>query len=214
MNVLELPEFARRYACVVDAYSESDLRTYIAPAEEVATRSFKSEKRRGEWVASRIAARHLAMERRYVAAPLDLRIASDLRPPRALAGGSELFVSFSHSHGAGAAALSDERIGVDLERVRAVDRRLQKFFLHGDEAEQAAKLHRDEALIHLWAAKEAAFKLIASLTLLKDVRLTDFFEDADGLDLGFAGATIRGSVRTARLSEDFVIAVALPRQTA
>lgn len=208
MKTLELPQFARELVMVVTEFDRAEAEQFLTPSELSYVASFASERRRHEWVGSRIAARSLAIRRGVARAPDELQIASELRPPVARAATHDLFVSFSHSHRAGAAALSPRRVGVDIERIRKIEPRLTKFFLHAEESSQAERLTIANSLIHLWAAKEAAFKLVASLTLLKDVRLVDWNSADDGLLLQFESGGVRGTVRTGVTEDHFVLALA------
>lgn len=208
MSEFELPAAFRDHAAVIDSYVEEDVARWLTSTELARAGAFRSEKRRHEWVSSRIALRRLGLERGVITAPLGLEIDSEARPPLARSGARELFVSFSHSAHAGAAALDERRIGVDLEQVREIEPRLKKFFLNDEETTRAAALEFPAALIHLWAAKEAAFKLVASLTLLKEIELVAWEREDDGLALRFRGGELRGTIRTARLDDRFILALA------
>lgn len=208
MRVIELPPHFRPHAAVVETFDDGDVSLYLTDAERERVAPFRSQKRRHEWIASRIALRNLALARGVMSEAFDLHIDSDARPPTASSKGRSLYVSFSHSANAGAAALSDRRIGVDLEQIRAVEPRLKKFFLSEDESRRADALSHPAALIHLWAAKEAAFKLVASLTLLKEIELHEWVSADAGLEAQFRGGELSGTIRTAQLDEQFILALA------
>ena len=68
-------------------------------------------------------------------------------------------ISFSHSHGMAAVAISPKPIGIDIEQ--NTDRFLQLYskFLNDEEVLRIGKNHDIEKLCFYWCAKEAMYKL-------------------------------------------------------
>lgn len=81
--------------------------------------------------------------------------------PKAFIGNREVSVSFSHTHDALAAAVSDEyNVGLDMERMgRNVHERLAERLKHSGEPEV---LYRENEWIRIWTLKEAALKMIGT----------------------------------------------------
>lgn len=207
MKLLEISDSLMPNVAVVTDFDAGDTAMLIRGEEQAAASALKSDKRRREWIASRIAARHLAAKLAAIE-PRELVIDSLARPPHARHGEDSFFVSFSHSGGAGAAALDRSRVGVDLEQIRPIDDRLRKFFLHDDESHAAAAIDVEHLLIHLWAAKEAAFKHVSSLALLKEIRFTTIAQRGEeSIEARFAGGGMSGVVTTQRAGT-FVLALA------
>ncbi|MGK2859035.1 MAG: 4'-phosphopantetheinyl transferase family protein [Thermoanaerobaculia bacterium] len=170
--------------------------------------SLRAVQRQRERTASRVAAKSLALERGFVDLASRIRFAKADARPVVFVDGAErsLFVSFSHTAGIGAAALHDSPVGIDLEHERVIDPRATKFFLRDDELAVAASCRVENALLHWWCAKEAAFKLAAEYPTLLRVPLALESETADGL-------VLRGPrdarVETVRLGSSLVAALAL-----
>ena len=150
----------------------------------------------------------MALERGLVDLPARIRFTKSEARPIVLVDGvvQALFVSFSHTAGLGAAALHDTPVGIDLERERAIDPRATKFFLRDDELAIASACRVENALLHWWCAKEAAFKLAAGSPTLLRVPLSLESETPAGFVLrGPRGAR----VETVRLSVSLVAALAI-----
>ncbi|HET7433740.1 MAG TPA: 4'-phosphopantetheinyl transferase superfamily protein [Thermoanaerobaculia bacterium] len=94
-------------------------------------RAFKLEKRRREWLLSRMAAKQLGL------AP---------------------FVSFSHSAPYAAAMIGDAPVGIDVQTIRDVDERTAHLFLTDDETLAMQRCTLAHRLLHFWCAKEAEWK--------------------------------------------------------
>lgn len=208
MIELSLPRRFAELAAVVTRIDDDDLRL-LAEAERERAATIASPRRREEWIASRIAARLLLERAGLTDDPAAATIHSASRPPRiTTASGKDVFVSLSHSAGVGAAAVGALRVGVDLERERAVDWKLAKFFLRPAETDAARRLEVDNVLLHLWSAKEAAFKLAATATLLNDIELVDISRVSGGIRARFVSVDVSATVETFRHEAGFVLGLA------
>jgi len=85
----------------------------------------------------------------------------------ALPAETGLFVSVSHSGGLAAAALAAERVGVDVERVRAVRPSLWRLFSPA-EADFARALGPEKGPVALWTRHEALFKALGGALMRRD----------------------------------------------
>jgi phosphopantetheinyl transferase len=148
----------------------------LAPDELVAWYARSGPARvRAQWLLGRVAAKDavrqwMAERHALVLAPVDVEIRKDPRgrPVAWIAGGAPVVpdVSISHSDGHCVAAAVDPalRVGVDLERGPRELERVR----HGFTPEELAALDaldaraRDEAVLALWAAKEAASKALGT----------------------------------------------------
>lgn len=214
MKRVEVPERWRRFVAIVSEVEEEELRLHFTDEERARIASFPREKRRREWASSRMAAKLLAVETGLCEALSSCSVASAYsRPSLSLDGSpSDLGVSITHSEGAGAAALSNQRIGIDLQRVRPMKERSTKFFLNDSELEFRERLRLADPLIHLWCAKEAGYKLHALPGWYRGVKVALVEEREEGLLLSYEDRLSRGSIETARLDEEFVLAIARPTE--
>jgi len=193
---------------VVANADEQELADFLDGEELGEIGVLRAAQRQRESAASRIAAKSIAIDRGIVDRPSRIRFGkSDARPVVLVDGvQSALYVSFSHTAGLGAAALHDAPVGIDLERERVIDPRATKFFLREKDLATAASSGVENALLHWWCAKEAAFKLTADYPTLLRVPLDFEHETSAGLILrGPRGAR----VETARLSASLVAALAI-----
>jgi phosphopantetheinyl transferase len=205
---IDVPESWRSTAAVVASVDETDLAESFTEAEHARIASFRREKRRREWAASRMAAKLLAVETGLCHSLTDCTVASAYRRPALTIHGEEsaIGVSITHSDGAGAAAISPNRIGIDLQLVRPMKDRSTKFFLNDDELGIWRESNLADPLIHLWCAKEAGYKLHAMPGWYRGVKIELVEERPDGLLLKYADPLSRGSIETARLKDGFVFA--------
>ena len=203
---IEVPESWRSTVAVVASVDETDLAESFTEAEHARIASFPREKRRREWAASRMAAKLLAVETGLCASFRDCTVASAYRRPALTIHGepSALGVSITHSDGAGAAAISPTRIGIDLQLVRPMKDRSTKFFLNDDELEIWRNSSLADPLIHLWCAKEAGYKLHAMPGWYRAVKIELVEERADGLLLKYTDPLSQGTIETVRLEDGFV----------
>jgi phosphopantetheinyl transferase len=168
--------------------------------------SIRLSQRREEWMASRIAAREAAA-RLFRAAPGEIKLTtSDGRPAMEISG-VPYCVSYSHTHGVGAAAVDRYPIGVDLERIRDVHPRMAKFFLSPAETEQLLESDLAHPLIQAWSAKEAAFKMFGTATLLSEISIGLELVAKSGAFFWCRLGQSRGQVITSMEEGNFVLAV-------
>ena len=98
--------------------------------------------------------------------------------------GCSLYVSISHCENMVACAVSNEPVGIDLEKIRPIDRKLcrhvclpeEKTYVLGDYPEDTVGECRDEKVLErffeIWTAKEAYFKKCGTgITNLKSVNV-------------------------------------------
>ena len=125
-----------------------------------------SPKRRAEWLAGRLAAKRLIGEM-FGLEPLSFAIGREGVAPCVL--GPEIppvTLSLSHSHGLGAATLSDTRqeggVGIDAQHIRSVHHGLGgRVFTEGERGQIAARFGAEDdpaGMLLFWALKEAAIK--------------------------------------------------------
>jgi len=155
MKIVPLPESWRDGALVLrdvelspDGFSEEEL-------EEAS--AFRLQKRREEWLRSRIAAKQLAMNRGLAGDPRAFRVT---RPQ----------FSISHSEAYAAAAFGG---GIDVQVIRELPESASHLFLTGEETEQMRACAIEHRLLHFWCAKEALWKQHGgAIVTLKQVPLT------------------------------------------
>jgi phosphopantetheinyl transferase len=135
MRLVELPQSWRDRALIVTDVAEPERWVSVDDVPP-----FRFEKQRDAWILSRIAGLELARSRGL---------------PPALVRSEVL--SFSHSARYGAAAIG-EHAGIDIEVPRAIPRGAAHLFLTDEELALADRCTIDNALLHFWCAKEAAWK--------------------------------------------------------
>ena len=207
MRELVIPERLRDVVMAVTDVTAEDRRTFLSDEELQRSEEFRLERRRQEWSAARIAARLLAQRRGYVSLPVELNIGTRDLCPYAWCDGGEWSLSFTHSGSAGAAALDERPIGVDLERPRRVEPGSSRFFLNPEEA-HLMDLPLADVAVHLWSAKEAAFKAAPAAALLRQVRLDRIEAGEEGLAGEWSDGRTHGRIETLRLAEGFILSVA------
>lgn len=74
--------------------------------------------------------------------------------------GAEKFISISHSNGCAVLAVSDERVGIDIERIRLIDMTSfsGRYFTEGEKERLESSSDKLRAFFGIWTAKEAYFK--------------------------------------------------------
>jgi len=169
------------------------LTAILSPRERLQYEAFRSERRRRDWLAGRLAAKKLIIERQRAQGdgdlkPAEIEIAYGPRgEPQALVRGKRLegiALSIAHSCGHGLAGFShldaEGHIGVDIERIRPVHPKLAKRFLSPEElGELQARFNATEGIILHWTLKEAALKALGPITASRPsmrqlrVRLTE-----------------------------------------
>jgi phosphopantetheinyl transferase len=157
MRIVPLPEAWSLCAMVIAEVEEP--RARFSSGELAIVDAFPREKRREEWMLSRIAEKEL--RRRGARGP---------------------HVSYSHRGPYGAAAIGESAVGIDVELARDIRPDSARFFLTGGEAADAQHCTVDRALLHFWCAKEAAWKQLGgALPTLKRVPLRLLRETDSGL---------------------------------
>ena len=155
MRIIALPE---DWPALVIA-GVDDPRAWFDQEELRIADAFPREKRREEWMLSRIAEKELRR--------------------RGARGGC---VSYSHSGPYGAAAVAATPVGIDVELLRAIRPQAAHLFLSRQEEAAAQACAIEQALLHFWCAKEAAWKQRGGATpTLKRVPLRLLREHARGL---------------------------------
>lgn len=146
------------------------LADWLAQGELAALGKLATPKRKRDWLAARLAAKHLVGRRLQALGsprpPANIRIGSHAtrEPFVELADGSPdsaLPISLAHAGDYGACALGTpgRRLGLDLERIEARDPSWAR--LMADESETTPELAASaEGLTRLWTAKEAVSKLL------------------------------------------------------
>ena len=147
MKTVQVPESWRDRALIV--YDVEEPRRWFSAEELVTVDAMRLEKRRIEWMLSRIAEKELRRR-----------------------GAQGAHVSFSHSGRFGAAAVDATPIGIDVETKRAINPGALHLFLTPDEEHAAARCAVADAFVHFWSAKEARWKQLGgSIPTLKGVPL-------------------------------------------
>ena len=157
MRIVLLPDAWVLRACVLAEVENP--RQWFSVEELAIVDAFPREKRREEWMLSRIAEKELRRR-----------------------GAHGARVSYSHRGPYGAAAVGEAPVGIDVEIARDIRPDSARFFLTDDEAADARRCSIDRALLHFWCAKEAAWKQHGgALPTLKRVPLRLLRETEQGL---------------------------------
>ena len=117
---------------------------------------FRLEKRRREWVVSRVAAKQLAIERGFCEEPRSCRI----KGVSIESGERRACVSLSHSDPYVGAAISASPVGIDVQVVRDLPEHAAHLFLTRNEAAVMERCSIEHRILHFWCAKEAAWKAL------------------------------------------------------
>jgi phosphopantetheinyl transferase (holo-ACP synthase) len=133
MKIVELPQLWSGRALIVADVDDAD--SWFTPGELAVVRSFPREKRRNEWMLSRIAEKILRQ--------------------RGAIGSN---VSFSHSRPYGAAAVDTHPVGFDVERIRPISENAAHLFLTNEEIAVMQHCTMAHRMLHFWSAKEALWK--------------------------------------------------------
>jgi phosphopantetheinyl transferase len=162
MIELELPEAWRGVAMVIEDADLSLASQWFGEEELGEYGAFRLEKRRREWLSSRIAAKRLALAQRVCGDPRHMRVgrAAGGRPLLFVDGvPSRLHLSISHSGPYAAAALSETPVGIDVEELRPTPKEAAAhLFLDSRELDELQRCALDARMLHFWSAKEAAWK--------------------------------------------------------
>ena len=133
MRTVDLPQPWRARAAIVTEVEQPE--SWFDDSELVLVRSFAREKRRREWMLSRIAEKVLRQH-----------------------GAAGSNVSFSHSGAYGAAAVSGSPVGIDVEVIRSISEKAAHLFLTDAEIAVMERCTIDHRVLHFWSAKEALWK--------------------------------------------------------
>jgi phosphopantetheinyl transferase len=160
--------------------AQDDITQWFTPAELELAATFKLEKRRNEWLLSRIAAKELAVRLGIASDPRTVVIS---RPTLVIDGlQSDWYVSLSHSAPYAAAAIAREPIGLDIQVVREFPEQAAHLFLTDDEERVMESCTLTHRLLHYWCAKEAVWKRQqGAIPALRRVPLRLFDQRDDGL---------------------------------
>lgn len=121
--------------------------------------AFPREKRRLEWMLSRIAEKELRKR-----------------------GARGDHVSFSHSGSYGAAAVDTKPVGIDVEVLRDISESAARHFLNDDEIAVMERCTIANRMLHFWSAKEAVWKQRGgAVATLKRLQIQLEAENPDGL---------------------------------
>lgn len=139
---------------------------WLTGQEMAAHGAWESPKRRAEWLAGRLAAKRLVGDT-FGLGPLAFAIGREGVAPCVVGPGvPPVTLSLSHSHGLGAATLSDGRregsAGIDAQRIRPVHHGLcARVFTAGERGQIAARFGAEDdpaGMLLFWALKEASIK--------------------------------------------------------
>jgi phosphopantetheinyl transferase (holo-ACP synthase) len=149
--------FRAAQALVVTSVDDGE--SFFSKDELLAVRAFRLEKRRRQWMLSRIAEKELRK-----------------------GGAVGNHVSFSHSGDYGAAAVGPGPIGIDIEVLRDLREHAAHLFLTDEETGVMEQCRIPYRLLHFWCAKEALWKQRGgAVPTLKGVPLRLRGESATGL---------------------------------
>jgi phosphopantetheinyl transferase len=209
MKRFDVPERWQSTMALVSEVTEADLEQHFTAAERAWLGDIRSERKRLDSAAARLALKILVRERQLCSDLRDCEIFRAGAAPTILIGGSAIpfFLSLSHSEGFGAGAIDVEPLGIDIQLLRTLDPRTAKFFLHDDEADEVPA--GEHAFLHLWCAKEAALKASAPAgSTLKAVRLHYTGERGDALHFTYSAGGKKGIIETTITADSLLIAVA------
>ena len=179
MNAIETPWPERALVIRADVLDAAELGRWFDSQELAVANAFRLEKRRSEWLASRIAAKQLAIAHGLAGDPRAVRVE---RPSLIVEGADAGWsVSLSHSMPWAAAAIAREPVGIDIQMAREIREQVTHLFLTPEEEEVLRSCSMPRALLHFWCAKEAAFKRQNDVTTLKQTPIRLRGESARGL---------------------------------
>jgi phosphopantetheinyl transferase len=209
MTRIELPESWRRIVRIVSELPP-DAEAWLSEQEAAVAAAISHAARRRAWIATRIAAKALALDTGLCRGPREFSIPTRGELPRLelpLAR-YDLHVSLSHSGEHAAAAIHSGRVGVDIQIDRRISARAMRLFLNEGESQLLERLPRP--LLHLWSAKESALKA-SGARLYREIRLEILTETEEGAVFTFAAAGRTGTVET-RWEQTGQFLVALARE--
>jgi 4'-phosphopantetheinyl transferase len=157
---MQLPDHIALRRMTYDAAQTDAWLQLLSGEERSRYDAFPVDKRRREFLLGRVALRTLLAERLDKApTAIDLQVTDDgaIELP-----GAPYFVSLAHSRGRAVAAVSPDRVGVDLEHIRSVTSGVVDFVLDADEQAllDTLPMDREHAFILCWTLKEATLKAL------------------------------------------------------
>jgi len=144
-----------------DATRGEARRALLSDAERARLDGYGEAKRQREFLLGRVAARELLAERLGCAPPAVPLAVAESGAVDVNDETSDLRVSISHTGEEAVAAVAEQPVGVDLERIRKRPERLHRFLLAEEERSLLKRLPRPttgEAFTLCWALKEAVLK--------------------------------------------------------
>lgn len=145
-----------------DAARVEEWLALLSDTERARYDGFPVEKRRREFLLGRVALRTLLSDRvGEPPAAFHLHVTEDgaLELPN-----WPLYVSITHAEDRAVAAVAEQRVGVDLERIAERNPEVERFLLHPDEQPllETLPMDRGAAFILCWTLKEAALKALGT----------------------------------------------------
>jgi len=213
MRIVEVPSDWSSWLRIVADVTPDDLQGHLTTSERADVERLRAPERRLERAASRIAGKILLTETMSLGDAREVEFAKDEDRPFARLRGSAvpLSVSFTHSHGLGAAAVAESPVGIDLERFRDIRPQMTRFFLSPSEFSAAESLDLPWSLLHFWSAKEAAFKMSRTYPTLLKTPLHVTAITSSGLTFEVSGTG--AEVETRVVETEFVVALARTRRS-
>ena len=143
-----------------DATRGEARRALLSDAERARLDGYGEAKRQREFLLGRVAARELLAERLGCAPPAVPLAVAESGAVDVNDETSDLRVSISHTGKEAVAAVAEQPVGVDLERIRKRPERLHRFLLAEEERPLLEQLPMPEAdaFTLCWALKEAVLK--------------------------------------------------------
>lgn len=153
---------------ITESLSELENRALLSEAEKKQMEAIKLEKRKKEWLATRILLRTLAKGKTLDFLPNGKPI---LHP--------NSHISISHSGDLAGMALSSQPVGLDIQGVDEKLLRIEKKFVNSSESSFLPdNAYRVEYLTVIWSVKEAVFKYFGELVDFADhIRVAPFLPD-------------------------------------
>lgn len=164
----------------------------LTVAEDQVLNEITLEKRRVEWLSTRILLRLVAPVAQLSHLPNGKPVLSDHRG-----------VSISHCESMAGVVVSDQMIGLDIQTPDEKLLRIAAKFCHPEELKEASESHDQLTYLTLiWSAKEAVFKFFGErIHFAKEMRMTVFDIHDATLELNYSG--IHGK-RRFQLKHDYL----------
>ncbi len=195
---------------------------WLTPRERERLDEFRFDKRRGDWLLGRWAAKITLLKISGLSRRNMRRFEVDSAPngapmPRLDGWPYRVGLSLSHSHGRAFSAVSRgaKALGCDIELVEPrSDAFVETFFTEAERAhvEDASPSFRDSLVTKIWSAKESTLKAMHT-GLQKDTRSVEVIDDGDcaGEGWGIARTVVENAGEFSclwRRDGDFVLSIA------